>query len=99
MTTLASLRGALQAVEAAIPTMALRLLQAAPEVLTAYGQYRTDCRAWCAARPGALAWAAILDGDSPPPAPAILRAIMPSAPVICAGDDAAATYHSFKDHL
>lgn len=97
MTSLGSLRRALQAVEAAIPSFAVRLLQASPEARTAWQDYRTDCAAWAATRPGALAYAAFLQGEAPPSVPAILMGIMPAAPTICVGDDAGAIWRAMLE--
>lgn len=97
MTTLTSLRRALQAVEAAIPSFAVRLLQASPEARDAYRQYRSEMATWCAARPHGAAFAALLAGEMPPAVPPLLRSIILSAPLVREGDDTGAIYRAMLE--
>lgn len=90
--TLASLHRALRDVEAAMPPLALALHGATPSQRTAFADHQDAMAAWCAARPGAAAWAAVLAGEEPPEPPRSIWSIVPPAPVLSIGDDVAAMW-------
>lgn len=97
--TLQRLQTAIKGLEQAMPPLALALHRASPAVREAYKEYRTDGRVWCQRYPGpGDAYEAYLDGSAMPPTmPAILISVLPHAPLICAGDNAAEIYHTFKE--
>lgn len=92
MTTLAALHRALRDVEGAMPPLAMALHRATPAQRTAYAEHRRAMAAWCAARPGAAAWQAVIDGDEPPEPPRSIWSIIPPAPAVGVGDDPAALW-------